>query len=70
MRCRIVAEGSPLFVNGKIAGGIGVGGGTEEQDQEIAGHFVYEGSTTTSFSKSFFHLFLKNHLTDRSEFLF
>ena len=32
----LVAGGYPLFVNGKIAGGIGVGGGTEEQDCKIA----------------------------------
>lgn len=32
----LVAGGYPLFVNGKIAGGIGVGGGTEEQDCNIA----------------------------------
>lgn len=32
----LVAGGYPLFVNGKIAGGIGVGGGTEEQDCMIA----------------------------------
>ena len=30
----------PLFVNGKIAGGIGVGGGTEEQDCTIAEYVV------------------------------
>ncbi len=35
-----VAGGYPLFVNGKIAGGIGVGGGTEEQDCAIAEHVV------------------------------
>lgn len=32
----LVAGGYPLFVNGKIAGAIGVGGGTEEQDCLIA----------------------------------
>lgn len=32
----LVAGGYSLFVNGKIAGGIGVGGGTEEQGCEIA----------------------------------
>lgn len=32
----LVAGGYPLFVNGKIVGGIGVGGGTEKQDCEIA----------------------------------
>lgn len=32
----LVAGGYPLFVNNKIAGGIGVGGGTEEQDCIIA----------------------------------
>ena len=32
----LVAGGYPLFINGKIAGGIGVGGGTEQQDCEIA----------------------------------
>ena len=35
-RITLVAGGYPLFVNGKIAGGIGVGGGTEEQDCAIA----------------------------------
>ena len=35
-RITLVAGGYPLFANGKIAGGIGVGGGTEEQDCEIA----------------------------------
>ena len=32
----LVAGGYPLFVHGKIAGGIGVGGGTEEEDCAIA----------------------------------
>lgn len=36
----LVASGYPLFVNGKIAGGIGVGGGTEEQDCAIAEYVV------------------------------
>lgn len=35
-RITLVAGGYPLFRDGKIAGGIGVGGGTEEQDCEIA----------------------------------
>lgn len=35
-RITLVAGGYPLFVGGKIAGGIGVGGGTEAQDCEIA----------------------------------
>ena len=35
-RITLVAGGYPLFANGKIVGGIGVGGGTEEQDCEIA----------------------------------
>lgn len=39
-RITLVAGGYPLFVNGKIAGGIGVGGGTEEQDCAIAEHVV------------------------------
>ena len=39
-RITLVAGGYPLFANGKIAGGIGVGGGTEEQDQEIAEYVV------------------------------
>ena len=38
----LVAGGYPLFVNGKIAGGIGVGGGTEGQDCEIAEYVVSE----------------------------
>lgn len=36
----LVAGGYPLFVNGKIAGGIGIGGGTEEQDCKIAEYVV------------------------------
>ncbi len=39
-RITLVAGGYPLFVNGKIAGGIGVGGGTEKQDLEIAEYIV------------------------------
>lgn len=39
-RITLVAGGYPLFANGKIAGGIGVGGGTEEQDCAIAEHVV------------------------------
>lgn len=39
-RITLVSGGYPLFANGKIAGGIGVGGGTEEQDCTIAEHVV------------------------------
>ena len=39
-RITLVAGGYPLFVNGKIAGGIGVGGGTEQQDCEITEYAV------------------------------
>ena len=39
-RITLVAGGYPLFHNGKIAGGLGVGGGTEEQDCLIAEHVV------------------------------
>ena len=39
-RITLVAGGYPLFVNGKIAGGIGVGGGTEGQDCAIAEYVV------------------------------
>lgn len=39
-RITLVAGGYPLFVSGKIAGGIGVGGGTEEQDCRIAEYIV------------------------------
>lgn len=35
-RITLVAGGYPLFAKGKIVGGIGVGGGTEEQDCAIA----------------------------------
>ena len=37
-RITLVAGGYPLFYRGKIAGGIGVGGGTEEQDCASAEH--------------------------------
>lgn len=36
----LVAGGYPLFADGKIAGGIGVGGGTEERDCAIAEYVV------------------------------
>lgn len=39
-RITLVAGGYPLFVNGRIAGEIGVGGGTEEQDCAIAEYVV------------------------------
>lgn len=39
-RITLVAGGYPLFTDGKIAGAIGVGGGTEEQDCEIAEYVV------------------------------
>lgn len=38
----LVAGGYPLFVNGKIAGRIEVGGGTEEQDCKIAEYVLSE----------------------------
>lgn len=41
-RITLVAGGYPLFVNGKIAGGIGVGGGSEEQDCIIAEYVLAE----------------------------
>lgn len=36
----LVPGGIPLFLNGKIVGAIGVGGGTKEQDLEIANYIV------------------------------
>lgn len=39
-RITLVAGGYPLFVNGKIVGGIGVGGGSETQDCDIAEYVV------------------------------
>ena len=39
-RITLVAGGYPLLADGKIAGGIGVGGGTEEQDCAIAEYVV------------------------------
>ena len=39
-RITLVAGGYPLFIDGKIVGGIGVGGGTEEQDCAIAEYVV------------------------------
>lgn len=39
-RITLVAGGYPLFCNEKIAGGIGVGGGTAAQDCEIAEYVV------------------------------
>lgn len=39
-RITLVAGGYPLFAGGKIAGGLSVGGGTEEQDCAIAEYVV------------------------------
>ena len=39
-RITLVAGGYPLFVKGKIAGGIGVGGETEEEDCALAEYVV------------------------------
>src|SRR5699024_753956 len=39
-RITLVAGGYPLFADGRIVGGIGVGGGTEAQDCEIAEYVV------------------------------
>lgn len=39
-RITLVAGGYPLFVGGRIAGGIGVGRGSEAQDCEIAEYVV------------------------------
>lgn len=39
-RITLVAGGYPLFVNNKIIGAIGVGGGTEAEDCTIAEHVV------------------------------
>lgn len=39
-RITLMAGGYPLFANGKIAGGISVGGGTQEQDCAIAEYVV------------------------------
>ena len=39
-RITLVAGGCPLFADGKIVGAIGVGGGTEAQDCEIAEYVV------------------------------
>lgn len=39
-RITLVAGGYPLFAGGKIAGGVGAGGGTEEQDCAIAEYVV------------------------------
>lgn len=40
LRITLVAGGYPLFHGGKVVGGIGVGGGTEAQDCEIAEYVV------------------------------
>lgn len=39
-RITLVPGGVPLFVDGKIVGAIGVGGGTKAQDMEIADHII------------------------------
>lgn len=39
-RITLVAGGYPLFASGGIVGAIGIGGGTETQDCEIAEHVV------------------------------
>lgn len=39
-RITLVSGGYPIFTQGKIAGGIGAGGGTEEQDCAVAEYVV------------------------------
>lgn len=39
-RITLVPGGLPLIVDGKAVGAIGVGGGSKEQDMEIANHVV------------------------------
>lgn len=49
-RITLVAGGYPLFADGRIIGAIGVGGGTEAQDCEIAEYVVkvFEESVKTA----------------------
>lgn len=49
-RITLVAGGYPLFADGRIVGAVGVGGGTEAQDCEIAGYMVkvFEESVKTA----------------------
>lgn len=47
-RITLVPGGFPLFVDGKIVGAIGVGGGSKEQDLEIADHILNVFSETLS----------------------
>lgn len=49
-RITLVAGGYPLFADGRIVGAIGVGGGTEAQDCEIAEYVVkvFEESVKTA----------------------
>lgn len=39
-RITLVPGGVPLVVDGEVVGAIGVGGGTKDQDMEIANHVV------------------------------
>ena len=39
-RITLVPGGIPLFVDGKVVGAIGVGGGSKEQDLEIANFVI------------------------------
>ena len=50
-RITLVAGGYPLFVDGRIAGGIGVGGGSEEQDCAIAEYVVSVFESLTNQSR-------------------
>lgn len=45
----VVPGGLPLFVDGQIVGAIGIGGGSKEQDMEIAHHVLEK------FNKLFAH---------------
>lgn len=49
-RITLVAGGYPLFADGRIVGAVGVGGGTEAQDCEIAEYVVkvFEESVKTA----------------------
>lgn len=46
-RITLVPGGVPLFIDGKVVGAIGVGGGTKEQDLEIVTHILTKFTEST-----------------------
>ena len=62
-RITLAAGGYPLFVNGKIAGGIGVGGGTEEVGLQAGDLIIAVGTEEQDCAIAEYVVFVFEELT-------